>query len=286
MKDHAIAYVGAGIISLLLFTTIFGFVSNSKNKRNLRAELERTESLQAENLMVKGVLDKLRTDYAALQIRSDSANQRIAENETDLSDRDRRIASLSRSGAAALNRSREEVEQLQTEKSGLEQNIADLKKENENMGAQNENLQTSIENLEAQRNDVTSRFENSVTYDADNFAAYASRGKNQEKLTIKARCAKRLNVNFDVPQNLTDPVIFQIVTPSGATINPEDKGISLTFSDPKNLTAGLTGSGIQGQTGRKVDLKYTAEEKLAKGEYQIRLISNNINIGNCRLLLK
>ncbi len=282
MKDHAITYVGVGIISLLLFTTIFGFVSNSKNKRNLMEEMKKTENLQTENRMVQEELDKLRTVYAALQIRDDSAHKRIAENALTISERDRRIAALSRSNAS-LNETTEELKQLQADNSELQSNLSALKQEHETLLARNEELQKTIQDIETQRKEIITRFAQSETYASDNFSVYATRGKN-DRLVAKARCAQKLNVNFEVPQNLNDSVSFQIISPTGELINPANKGLSWTFSDPLNLTAGLQGG--PAQSGRKVDLEYKPEEKLVKGEYQIRITSNNMNIGNCRLLLK
>lgn len=283
MKDHAIAYVGAGIISILLFTSILGFIWNSRNKESLRDEIDKNESLEAENLMVQEELDKARKDYTALQIRNDSASERIASIESDLSARDRRIASLSNS-TAALNSVRRELEQVKSDNEGLKNNLTGLEQEHDKVLAQNKELQNEVQDLQSQMNDITTQFNQSQKYDADNFETYASRGKNKDKLTVRARCAKRINMNFDVPVHLSDSVSFRIITPEGITIGPGDKNISWTFSDLQDLTAGLQGSGRQ--SGKRVDLKYTTTEKLARGEYQVKLISNNMNIGNCRLLLR
>jgi hypothetical protein len=282
MKDHAIAYAGAGIISILLFTTILGFIWNSKNKRNLEEERDKTESLEAENRMVQNELDKLRRDYTSLQIRNDSANERIEEGETGLSERDRRIASLSRSNEA-LNKSQKDFEQLKNDNAQLQNNFADLRKEHEELIAKNKELQAAVEDLQAQKSDIASEFAQSETYDADNFVTYATRGK-KDKLVLKARCAQRLNANFDVPANLTDSVTFQIITPEGTKLGPGNKGVSWVFSDPRNMIAGL--QTVKAQASRRIDLTYNATGKLTKGEYQIKLISNNMNIGNCRLILK
>lgn len=284
MKDHAIMYVGAGLISILLFTTILGFAWNSKNKKSLYNERSRTETLETENRMVLNELDQLRKDFAGLQIRNDSAHQLIAQGETDLAERNRRIASLSRSNSALTN-SQKEFEQLKADNTELQNNFANLGKEREGLIAKNQELEAAIDELKEQKSDIASQFERSVRYDADNFITFASRGKNKEKLVLRARCAQKLNFNFDVPANLTDSVTFQIVTPDGTTIGPGNSGISWVFSDPGNLTAGLQAGG-KAQDSRRVDLTYNATEKLTKGEYQIRFVSGNMNIGNCRLRLK
>ena len=286
MKDQGIIYVGVAVILLLLATTIFGFVSNSKNKRNLNAEMVRTETLASEKAKLLGEIDQLKNDQNSLTGRYDSAQKSIASAESRVIERDRRINTLRRDNTA-LEVDRKTLADLQTEKAELDKTHNTLQQEYEKALAQNKELQNSFTQLEAQHKDISSQFLQARLYTTDNFQAYGSRGKEKEKLTICARRTKKLNVNFDVPENLKDPVTFTILTPGGETITPEDAGLSWTFQpELQNLTASLTGILGDLENPRKVDFKYEAKEKLAKGEYKIQLFSNNLNIGNCRLILR
>ncbi len=286
MKDHGIIYVGVAVILLLLFTTIFGFVSNSKNKHNLNAEMVRTETLASEKAQLLSEIDQMKNDQTSLTGRYDSTQKSLAGAELRIIDRDRRMNTLRRDNTA-LEVDRKALAELQTVKADLDKTYNTLEQEYEKTLAQNKEQQSSLTQLEAQYKDVSSQLRQAELYTTDNFQAYGSRGKEKEKLTICARRTKNLNANFDVPENLKDPITFTILTPSGESITPEDAGLSWTFQPvPKNLTAGLSGVMGELENPRKVNLKYEAKENLAKGEYKIQIFSNNLNIGNCSLRFK
>ncbi len=60
--------VEAVIIALLLLSTVYVFISNAKNKKNLKAEMLRTESLTSEKQAVQQKLEKLETYFAVLSV--------------------------------------------------------------------------------------------------------------------------------------------------------------------------------------------------------------------------
>lgn len=285
MKENGIIYVGVGIISLLLITTVFAFVSNSRNKKRFNTEQIQSDSLRNVNLKLQSDLGQLTNEQTVLTSRNDSAMQSLAKADTRTKEMERRISTLRRDNTA-LTEDRKQLSQLQTEKAALDSSYTGLRQESEKISAQNKELQRSLSDLETRHKDVTGRFEMAGLYDSDNFAAYGSRGKEKEKLTIRARCTKKLNVNFDVPQDLKDPITYTIITPAGTTINPGDQGVSLRYvQDAGNYTASLSGLAVIEQP-RKVELSYATKEKLMKGEYKIEIFSNSRNIGNCRLVLK
>ena len=124
-------------------------------------------------------------------------------------------------------------------------------------------------------------------YRTDNIELYGSRGNKKDKLTIYAGRTKKLNLNFEVPQNLTEAISFKIVTPTGTTITPEDKSLSwVTEPYSHNLTASLSSGPGDFGVPRKVVLTYNAKEKLTSGEYKIQILSADKIIGNCRIKLR
>ncbi len=282
MENRNINYVGGGIIILLLALAIFGFVSNSKNKKNLEAERIQTQTLTNENLQVREELQNLKSDYGSLTTLSDSTSRMLEESEKRAKQGSNRIATLSRE-KKELDQVRVELEELQKSNAELDKNYADLKLENEKALAQNKDLQSSLAATETQRNDITGRLQKTELYNADNFLVTAVRGK-QDKVVACARRTKKINMAFSVPQNLTDSVTYRIETPSGNTLNPN---VAFIFPDQSQyLVAGLSGFYHAIQNPKQVTLSYVPEEKLEKGEYNIQLLSNGNNIGNCRLILK
>lgn len=285
MNNKTVTTVGIIIIVLLLIASVIGFLSSNKKKRDLNAEKLRTETLLSEKLSVEKELDKLKSDFAALQKSFDENAKKLADTEARLSDRERRINSLVRANNTLTNASKE-LEALKTEKAALDKEYADLKLAQERLLNQNNDLQAAKTALEAEKSDLLKKIEQMQTYDADNYLPYGSRGK-MDKPTIRAFWTKKLNVSFEVPQSLTDAVSFKITTPTGSVITPDNKALTwFIVQDPAHFTASLSAVSGEFEQSRTVVMNYASKEKLAKGEYKIEISSNGINIGNCRLKLK
>jgi len=282
MKERTVTYVGAVIIALLLISTIFAFVSNSKNKRDLNAEKLRTESLLSEKLQNEQELAKLKADFSGLQVKSDANDKLLAETNQQITDINRRIRALSGENVN-LRASKKELEELQVVKDSLDKEYDKLKLNQEKLVTQNDDLQNSIKALETSKSDLIEKLRINETYDADNFYAYGSRGK-ADRLVFRA---KKLNVNFEVPQSLTEAISFKVLTPSGTTISSDDKALTWTISqDERNFTASLSAVTGESEPSQQVSLNYASKKRLAPGEYKIQILCSDQNIGNCRLKLK
>lgn len=281
MENRNITYIGGVAIILLLALAIIGFVSNSKNKKNLQAERAQTETLTNQNQQVHRELDSLRGELGSLTTRNDSTAKRLAESEERTTQGGRRIASLTRENKS-LNQSKADLEELQRSNATLDSNYNNLRLEQEKLLAQNRDLQNSLAANETQRNDITARLEKTILYNSDNFLVTATRGK-KDKIVACASRAKRLNLSFSVPQDLRDSITYKIESPSGITIN---QGTSFIPAEKEYYTAGITGIMHAIQNPRQVNLIWNAPEKLKKGEYRIQFTSNGNTIGNCRLMLK
>lgn len=285
MNDSTKIIAGIVIIILLLFAAVFGFISNSKNKRKLNSEKLQSESLLSEKLLIQKDLDRIKSELSALQSKNDATERSLAETELKLAEKEKRIASFTRDNNA-LTRSRNELTELQKAKADLDLSYANLKSEHERAQAQNTELQNSITSLEAQKKELSDKMQQSGLYDTDNFEVYGSRGKNKEKLTFWACRTKKININFEVPQSLTEVISFKIVTPSGTTITPDDKALSWSFPGSHKFTASLSPVSGEFEQSRLVVLTYASKKKLEKGEYKIQILCNSTNIGNCRVKLK
>jgi hypothetical protein len=272
MNQKTTTYVAGAVIAILLIGLILTIGSNARNKKNLASEKLATEKYLTERSAIEKDLAKLKADFSALQQKSEENMKRI----NTLSGENR-----------SLRTSKNELADLKKTKSELEMEFSRLKSENDRLLAQSSNLQNSLNILEEEKKDLASQFERAQLYNTDNFLATATRGKKNERIVICASRAKKLNMTFEVPQSLTETISFKIITPSGSTINPDDKGISWFFpADSRNLTASLSLVSGEFEQSRQVVLNYSAKEKLIKGEYKIQILSNGNNIGNCRLMLR
>ncbi len=285
-NNKTTTWIGIGIIILLLLSTGLFFIQNSKNKKSLEAEKLNSEQLLSEKLLVEKDLEKAKADISACEARVKELTAKLAETESALAARDRRIASLI-NNSAALAKTKKELEDLQKAKADLDNAYATLKSELEAANTQNNTLKTNINKLETEKSDLSKKLADALLYESDNFVVYGSRGKTTEKLTFRAGWTKKLNLNFDVPQNLTDAVSFKITTPSGKTVTPETADLSWKIRDnARNFTASLSPVTGEFEAARQVVMTYAPKEKFEKGEYKIEISTNSIVIGHCRVRFK
>jgi myosin heavy subunit len=278
--------ISIALIILFLLLAGLGFIMNSKNKKNLNAEKLRSEALLSEKLLVEKELEKIKNDLATLQAKNDADEKTLADLRSSISDKDRRISSLSRQNKT-LTSDNTELAALRQAKETLDNEYTTLKSEYDRQVAQNNELQKSVSALEAEKTQLESKLNEITLYDSDNFMVYGSRGKKKEKLTFWACRTKKLNVDFEVPQSLTENINFKLTTPSGTTVTAENASLTWEIApDPRNYTASLSSVSGEFEQSRTVSLTYASKEKLAKGEYKIQLLCNDRTIGNCRVRLK
>lgn len=286
MEDNnrnAILKTGAVILVLLLLGFVYALVRNNKNKQNLNSEKLVTERLMGEKTAMQSELDKLKSEIAGLKEQSSATSKLLTETETKLADAGKRMKSLSGQYA---RKTKADEEEFQKQKAAFEKEYAGLKSDYDNLMAQNGDLQKKLTSLEAQTSDLLEKLRINDTFDSDDFQTFGSRGK-KDKIVVFARRVKKLNVNFEVPQNLSEAISFKIITPSGTTITPDDRALSWIFPpDTRGLTASLSPVTAEFEQSRRVTLTYTPKEKLIPGEYKIQIFSNNKNIGNCRIRLR
>lgn len=282
-NQKTVIYIGAVILAVLLLGLIFTAVSNSKNKKNLQAERANSERLMTEKSTIQNDLDKVRQDISTLKTKSEENARLLSDTETKLADTEKRMRSLS---AQSARKSKAAEEEFQKQKAALEKEYADLKLNYDKLMSQNGDLQKKLTEMESQTNDLLEKLKMINTFNSDNFQVMGTRGKN-DKQVIVARRVKKLNVNFEVPQSLTESISFKIITPAGTTISPEDKSLSWIFPpDLRNITASLSPISSEFEESRRVSLTYAPKEKLVPGEYKIQIFSNSQNIGNCRIKLR
>jgi len=285
-RQKVLIYTGVAVIGLLLIGIFFSIGANNKNKKNLDSEKLASEKLLSEKLSVEKELAKVQADFSTLRLQSDSNSKMLAETNARISAQEKKINSLSGENRS-LRASRNELDVLKKTKADLEKEALRLNSEYDKLLTQNQNLQKSLSSIEAEKKALTLQLENIIKANTDNFLITATRGKKTEKIVIKASRSKKLNITFEVPQNLTDAISFKLVTPAGTTIDPEDKSLSWIFPmDSRNYTASLSSVTGEFEQSRQVILSYVPKVKLVKGEYKIQVLASGNVIGNCRIALK
>jgi hypothetical protein len=285
-KQKTVTYVGAGIIVLLLVALLLTVGFNLKNKRNLTAEKINSEKQLFGKMEVARDLANLKEDYSVFEQKSNANNKLLDEAKSKLTENEK-MTNMLLSENRSLRANKRELAELKKTKDELEKESSQLKSDYERFLAQSKDLQNSLSALETDRKDLAVNLEKAQLYNTDNFLVTATRGKKTEKIVVFASRAKKLNMAFEVPQNLTEALSFKIITPNGSLITPDDKELTWTFSqNQRNFTASLSAFTGEFEQSRQVVLNYAPKWKLAKGEYRIQIICNASNIGNCRVKLK
>jgi myosin heavy subunit len=244
----------------------------------------RRVSCSSGKLSAEKEVAKLKADFSSLQQKIDENQKLINENNIRIAESEKKLSSLSAENRK-LQGTRKELEALNKVKADLEQESSRLKSDYDKLAAQNKDLQNSL--AASEKKYLALLQENELRISSDNFLITATRGKKAEKIVVRASRAKKLNMAFEVPQNLTQSIGFKLTTPSGTTINPDDKSLTWTFpQDSRNFTASLSTITGEFEQSRQVVLNYLPKGKLAKGEYKIQIYSGDKNIGNCRIVLK
>jgi hypothetical protein len=286
MKEKTLTFAGIIIIVLLLITTTIAFISNTKNKRNYNEERSLNETVTTQNQQISQDLNKIKDDMAVLKTTKESEEKELAETNSKLAETEKRIVHMSKENSSLI-RDKNELAQLQKSKSELDRAYEDLKLKQESSSYRIKELENSLIILDAQKKEISSNLAYAEKYRTDNVEIYGSRGNKKDRLTFIARRTNKLNINFDVPQSLIEPISFKIVTPAGKTITPENKSLTwLIKPGSDQLTASLSSIPGDIETIRKVSLTYSPKEKLKSGEYKIQIFSNDKNIGNYRLMLR
>ena len=283
-RQKLLTYSGGILIVALFIALVFSRISISTNKNRLNSERQNSEKLLSQKLSTDKELTKMKTDFSSLQEKILANQKLLNENNSRIEESEKRLYSLSAENRS-LRANKKELEELRKDKANLEQESFRLKSEMDYLVAQNKELQNSLSAFEKKY--LTLKEENEQRINSDNFLVTATRGKKAERIVIKASRAKKLNMAFEVPQNLSDAISFKLTTPSGTTINPDDKSLSWAFPEESgNFTASLSAETGEFEQSRQVVMNYMPHGKLTKGEYKIQIFCGEKNIGNCRILLK
>jgi peptidoglycan hydrolase CwlO-like protein len=283
MNHKSTAYLitaAIAVIALIVMTSV-----NIKTKKNLKSEQLALKTLSVEKAAIEKELRNANVKFSGLQSEFDINTGRLKESAIKLDETEKRINSLV-SENRSLRATGKELAELKKTKTALENEMAQLRSEQLSLRSKNVDLQANISSLEREKKDLEARLDMATLYRSDNFLATAT-GKKSEKLVIRASRAKKLNLAFEIPQNLSEDLSFKIVTPTGNVISPDDKNLSWRYQEnEREFTASLSSATSEFEKSRRVVLNYSVKEKLAKGEYRIQIMSNGNNIGNCRMMVR
>ncbi len=284
MTNERIGLIAAAIIIIaLLLLTLGGVRSKNRISESLDSEKARTETLVSEKSQLEQEIAKFKQELAALQGKIEATARELEEANSKLAASQRRANALSKGTSSTIENLKKELAGLQAAKADLEQKYSALNNNYDRLNASNNDLKNS---LEAANKKLEQELQRKM-FDANNFQVSATKGKVNERLTVKGCMARRLNINFDVPKALTETVSFRVTTPDGTVAGPGDKALSWTFpADFSTVTASISPLSGVFEDAQAVKLTYAPGKRLKKGEYKIEIFCPSAKLGNCRITLK
>ncbi len=278
--------VAAAIVLFFAFSTIvLLYNTNARFRSSLNESKLRSESLLSEKLSLEKQIDQFKKELSSLTGKNfeldkllKDASVKIAEKESQLSNmvrENKKIKDLENE-LLAVKQLRDELMQ---EKNQLYQDLQKMK-------TNNEELDEEIAALSRKNKELEQKFKLLQALNADNFQVETLKGK-KDKLTVNSKKAKKLNLSFDVPQNVAENINFKIITPSGKAIQSDDKRVSIrVLESDVNLTASLSPYTGNFEVSKRIEMSYKPKEKLRSGVYKIEVYDGVSYLGSCQLRLK
>lgn len=293
MKKDRNIKIAAVVITLLLFAAFAGIAmlstSNRGLEKNLNAERLRSESLLSEKLQLDKQIKNFKSDISLLEGRNKDLDQWLAETKNKLAQQESSLSALTKENAG-LKGFRKENEKLQKLKDELNNKLASLTKDNAALKAEVEQLNLNVAQLKKENEKLLASGANGVNSAqlplASNFRVEV-RKKNEDKLTVKAKRARSLQLNFDVPKSsamtLSSQYRVQMLSLQGKAVSGKMKDLKTSPLD--GATASLLGHSA-GNEYEQISMVYEPASKVEDGIYTLIVYNGQVLVGSAQVRLK
>ena len=235
-------------------------------------------------------LDSMSTLTTNLQGKLTERNKEIAKAKTEI----RSILNKKNATAAELSRAKNLIASLNDKITGMEQQVAQLTKDNETLTQdkvvltqEKEKLNQDLTTTTATKDSLVQKVDVASTLNANNIAITPIdvRSNGKEKVTTKAKRVNKLVISFDVNNRIAKPgttdVFVVVIGPDGKPISVQslNSGTFTTREEgDKPFTAKLP---VDIETAKKknVQFTFTPGENFQQGNYTIQIYQNGFLIG-------
>lgn len=214
-KEMQIKWYAGGItvLTILAFTGLFFFWNANRNLEASNAEMG--EAIIAYDLRIQslnGEIDSLMGAYATLSAENEALQGSVENANAMLAGKDAELSKIKRQGSKNLAAKQAELDQLMAFKSSLEATMAGLEAENRQLRADNELLTRQLQDAQLENERLVNRMDDLETdnqylqRNLDRLAPTGMQGaafrvevqKRNDKLTVKGKRARQVDVSFDL----------------------------------------------------------------------------------------
>jgi DNA repair exonuclease SbcCD ATPase subunit len=296
-KDTKKVYVLLVVIALLIATNVFLWLQKNKSETKFEQTSDEKSKLQSE-------LDQLEVDLNTATANADTLNQNLIAKDEELKGKVAELQAALKRGkmnTAQLSKAKNEIDQLRYYINKYQEQIALLKKENEDLTNENSGLKQTVESEQKKSSDLLNK-----NISLSNKVAVAEilkptsliatgikfRSNGKESATDRVKSLEKIKINFTLADNqvaATGNKDFYI-----RIINPENKAEVVTDANESKFNA--NGESLQYSIKRSFDFQnnpnqeysiyWTKGSSLNPGDYTIMLYADGTAIGKTILKLK
>lgn len=293
MKNDRKIKIAAVAITLLLLASISGIFMltsvNSGLEKNLNAERLKSENLLSEKLQLEKQIRNFKADISQLEGKNKELDQWLVEAKVKLGAQESKLAQLSKENTGLRN-IRKEKDELQKLRDELSNKLTALSRENQSLKAEVESLNLNLDQLKKENEKLLAASKPGLNANnqalASNFRVEV-RKKNEEKLTVKAKRSRSLQLSFDMPKSsamaLGTQYRVQMLSLEGKAVSGSMKDLQVSPLD--GVTASLIGL-PSGNEYEQVSLVYEHEGRIKDGIYTLIVYNGKILVGSAQVKLK
>lgn len=296
-KDTKKIYTLLVVIALLIATNVFLWLQKNKSETKYEQTTDEKSKLQTE-------LDQLEVDLNTATANADTLNQNLIAKDEELKGKVAELQAALKRGQmnkAQLVKAKNEIDQLRYYINKYQEQIADLKKENEELTNENTGLKQTVESEQKKSSDLLNKnisLSNKVavaeilkpTSLVATGIKFRSNGKESE--TDRVKSLEKIKISFTLADN-------QVASTGNKdffvrVINPENKAEVVTDANESKFNA--NGETLQYSVKRNFDFQnnpsqeyniyWTKSSSLNPGDYTIVLYADGTSIGKTVLKLK
>lgn len=282
-SPKAVAVVTSALFVASLFWLMNTRHVNSSLEAGLQEQKLRSEELLSEKLLLEKDIQKFKEQLGTLKDQNADLDNLVKSTSAKLKSQESDYNRMKRENAS-LGQIKKQRQELQALKSQLQNELSSLKVSYAALEAENNELNNTVATLQERNRVLTGDLNRAMFAAVDQSQIQAVKGKN-EKLTIRAKRAKKLIANFEVPANLKS-LSFRITDSKGTVLTSADGTTAFTSTpSDKNLMAS-SDTEVQGNKLQRVEMVYIPKEKLKTGVYTVEILNENLYVGSLKVKLK
>ncbi|WP_258100836.1 hypothetical protein [Marinoscillum pacificum] len=291
-KESVIAMILTLSFVLTAGVAVYYFRLNSYNQEELMGEKVKSEKMLSEKLVLAKEIAQLKEEIGGYKGKSSSLDKKLAELETSLKTKEKQLQAAGRNQDMASNEYKKQLAELKTIRDQLKEELMRQSDQMASLQKENSTLKDAIAMMEVSNEDLVTKNYVMSQIISENFSTEAH--KKREKLTVNAKRTKEIKLGFDVPNGMSESLMFTITSPDGQlTSSNNSKTINYTFVDDFEFSDATATASIQSsipssniQQKKHVVLTYKPENRLVRGIYHINIFSGDTFIGSSQIRLK